>query len=320
MWRATTSLGTAIALLSASPSLAQQSASLATAPIAESPQGGAQAASPERVPNLIPLTPGMIRELGKRFGDTKRAQEGASTEFAAPASRRVNVAFTPGQAVNIIETVKGYPTALSFFDRTGEPWPIEWNTNSNPAGVADGANCNTGPNSGGPAVAAVGFYVCTPTKGSNVLEITPMSLEPRGGLVVTLQGAPKPISFLLIGGGARYDADMSVQVSERGPNAKAGAGRALAPDTAVPFLTAMLDGVPPAEATPLSVKGVPPDELRAWKLGDRVYLRTRLTLISPEWTASENGEGGLTVYEVPATPVVLLSHYGHTVSASLTDD
>lgn len=321
MSRAARLLGTAMALASASPALAQQTASLGNPNTAVAQGGDAQAAAPDRLANMIPLTPGMIRELGKRYGDNKRAQEGVSTELAAPATRRVNVAFTPGEAVNIIETVKGYPTAVSFFDRTGQPWPIEWNTNSNPAAVADGGNCNTGPNSGGPAVAAVGFYVCTPTKGSNVLEITPMSLQPRGGLVVTLQGAPKPISFLLIGGGSRYDADMSVQVSEHGPNAKAGAfARAPAPDTAVPFLTAMLDGVPPAEATPLSVKGVPPDELRAWKVGDSVYLRTRLTLISPEWTASENGEGGLTVYQLPATPVVLLSHYGRTVSASLAED
>ncbi|MEK8121699.1 DotH/IcmK family type IV secretion protein [Methylocystis sp. IM4] len=309
-------LAAAVLMTAASSCLAQQAASLSA-----TGDGGAQtAAAPDRVANIIPLTPGMIRDLGKRYGDNKRAQEQSTTEFAAPATRRVNVSFTPGQAVNIIQTVKGYPTALSFFDRTGEPWPIQWDTNSNPAAVTDGGNCNTGQNASGPAVAATGFYVCTPAKGSNVLEITPMSLQPRGGLVVTLQGAPKPISFLLIGGGGRYDADLSVQMAERGPNARPGAARAIAPDTAAPFLTAMLDGVPPAEATPLSVRGVSPDELRAWRVGDRVYLRTRLTLISPEWTASEAAEGGLTVYQVPATPVVLLSHQGRTVSASLTED
>jgi len=65
-----------------------------------------------------------------------------------PAARRVNVSFTPGQTVPIIHTVRGYPTALSFFDKTGEPWPIMWDTNSNPAGVAETANCNGGPNAG----------------------------------------------------------------------------------------------------------------------------------------------------------------------------
>jgi intracellular multiplication protein IcmK len=80
----------------------------------------------------------------------------------------------------------------------------------------------------------------------------------------------------------------------------------------------MLQGVPPADAVPLSVEGVSPDDLRAWRLGRNTYLRTPYTLISPAWTASE-AEAGLTVYAVPNTPVVLLSVSGRTVSASLKD-
>jgi intracellular multiplication protein IcmK len=288
-------------------------------PRVDSP-AGAQAPGGAVPDNAIPLTPDMIRDLGRRFGETKRAQEEAATQVAVPVNRRVSVTYTPGQATNIIQTVKGYPTALSFFDATGQPWPIAWDTNSNPAGLAGGSNCSSSQSAGGPAVAAVGFYVCTPVKGSNVLQIAPASLQPRGGLLVTLQGAPKPISFLLIGGGERYDADVSVQVADRGPNAKVQIiTRPNAPETGAAYLTAMLDGVPPAEATPLMVSGVSPEELRAWRLGDRMFLRTRLTLLSPEWTASENGEGGLTVYSVPATPVVLLSERGRTVSASLSE-
>ena len=67
---------------------------------------------------------------------------------------------------------------------------------------------------------------------------------------------------------------------------------------------------------PLSVVGVSPEGLRAWRLGRNVYLRTRYTLLSPEWTASE-AEGGLTIYVVPNTPYVLLSVNGRTVSAKL---
>jgi intracellular multiplication protein IcmK len=289
-------------------------------PASAEPPGepGQQAQSPV---NAIPLTPEMIRELGKRYGDNERAKEDVTTQQASPVSRRVNFSYAPGQATNIVNTVKGYPTAVSFFDNTGQPWPIAWDTNSNPAGAAaGGANCNTASGTGGPAVAAVGFYVCTPVKGSNVLEITPASLQPRGGLLVTLEGAPKPIAFLLVAGGRSYDADLSVSVAERGPNAKVQiATQTAAPDTGAPFLTGMLEGTPPADATPLSVAGVSPDDLRAWRLGDRVYLRTRYTLLSPEWTASEAGEGGLTVYAVPATPVVLLSANGRTVSAALKD-
>ena len=221
------------------------------------------------VESAIPLTPGMIRDLGRRVGDNRRAEEEVNTEIASPISRRVNVSFAPGQSTPIVRIVKGYPTALSFFDRTGQPWPIEWDTNSNPAGQANNGNCNQGPaGGGGPAVASAGFYVCTPTAGSNVLQVAAASLQPRGGLLVTLKGAPKPISFMLVAGGGTYDADLTVQVAERGPNAKGPATGPVAPDTASPFLTAMLDGAPPAEAEPLAVSGVSPDDLRAWKVGE----------------------------------------------------
>jgi len=270
--------------------------------------------------DAIPLTPEMIEELGRRFNATQRAREEAVTPLAVPLNRQINVSFAPGAATSIINTVKGYPTAVSFFDSTGQPWPIQWDTNSNPAAVAGGTNCNApNSNAGGPSVAAIGFYVCTPTKGSNVIEITPVSLSPRGGLVVSLEAAQKPITFLLVSGGGRYDANLSIHVADRGPHAKVAImTQPNAPETGAAYLTGMLEGVPPADAVPLSIEGVSPDELRAWRLGKNVYLRTRYTLLSPEWTASE-AEGGLTVYAVPATPVVLLSVDGRTVSALLKD-
>ena len=271
--------------------------------------------------DALPLTPEMIEELARRYNATKRAQEEAVTESAVPINRQINVSFAPGGATSIINTVKGFPTAVSFFDSTGQPWPVQWDTNSNPAAIAGGTNCNvqTNASGGGPAAMAVGFFVCAPTKGSNTLEITPVSLVPRGGLVVSLESAPKPLTFLLVTGGGRYDANLSIHVADRGPYAKIDImTQPDAPDTGAPFLTGMLEGVPPADAVPLDVEGVSPDAIRAWRFGRNVYLRTRYTLLSPEWTASE-AEGGTTVYAVPATPVILLSVNGRTVSALLKD-
>ena len=285
---------------------------------ANSANGNSPAAQ-KAVQDAIPLTPEMIEELARRYNATRRAQEQAVTELAAPLNRQVNVSFAPGAATSIINTVKGYPTAVAFFDSTGQPWPIQWDTNSNPAAITGGTNCNAPANGGGPSAVAIGFFVCTPTKGSNVLEITPMSLAPRGGLVISLEGAPSPLTFLLISGGGRYDADLSVHVASRGPHAKVEIiTQADAPDTGAPFLTGMLEGVPPADAVPLSVEGVSPDAVRAWRLGPNVYLRTNYTLLSPEWTASE-AQAGTTVYAIPNTPVVLLSVNGRTVSALLKD-
>jgi intracellular multiplication protein IcmK len=273
----------------------------------------------DRAQSAIPLSPELIEQLAQRYKAAKRAQEESVAELAAPLSRRVNASFAPGSAISIINTVKGYPTAVSFFDSTGQPWPIQWDTNSNPAAIAGGQNCNAQTNQGGPSAIAIGFFVCTPTKGSNVLEITPVSLAPRGGLVVSLEAAPKPLTFLLVAGGGRYDADLSVHVADRGPHAKVEImTQPDTPDTGAPFLTGMLQGVPPADAIPLNVEGVSPNGLRAWRLGHNVYLRTSYTLLSPEWTASE-AEAGTTVYAVPNTPIVLLSVNGRTVSASLKD-
>ena len=209
--------------------------------------------------------------------------------MAAPVSRRVNVSFAPGQATSIIQTRKGYPTAVSFFDSTGQPWPIQWDTNSNPAAIAGGTNCNVKPNAGGPA-SPRSASSSAPRQGSNVLEITPVARAARrsGG---DASRARRSRQFLLVSGGGRYDADLCVQVADRGPHAKVEiVTQPDAPDTGAPFLTGMLEGVPPADATPLAVEGVSPEDLRAWRLGRNVYLRTRYTLLSPEWTASRTAK------------------------------
>jgi intracellular multiplication protein IcmK len=309
-------------------SYAQDASGPSTAPPTTAPAdpglSGLDPAGRRAVHNAIPLTPEMIQELERRYGAAQQAEEQATQQIASPVSRMISVTFAPGQATSIIQTVRGYPTAISFFDSTGQPWPIGWNTNSNAANVVGGTDCNSAQSgssgNGSPSVEAVGFYVCVPVKGSNTIEITPMSLVPRGGLVVNLQNGPKPLSFLMIAGRDRYDADMSVHVSERGPKAKVMVDtRPGAPVTGAPYFNAMLAGVAPADAVPLDVSGVSPDDVLAWRLGGETYIRTRFTLMSPAWDASESGEGGTTIYAIPSTPVVLLSADSRTVSAELKD-
>ena len=307
-----------VSLLLTAPALARAQSTIPLGPDVTSTQGQTEAT--RRVQDAIPITPEMIRDLARRYQENSRTQEETLTSLASPTSRAVAVNFAPGAATSIIQTVKGYPTALSFFDSTGQPWPIAWDTSSNAAGGTSG-NCNTNAaGASGPAVEIVGFHSCVPVKGSNVLQITPLSLAPRGGMLVSLQGAPKPLAFLVVGGRDRYDADVSIRVADRGPNARVRIDtRPGAPVTGAPYLNAMLAGVAPADARPLSVEGVAPDDIRAWRLGDDVYLRTRYTLMSPPWSASENGEGGVTIYALPATPFVLLSVNGRTISAQLKD-
>jgi len=251
----------------------------------------------------LPLTGEMIDDLARAHGQVREAEERAMQgSIALPATRSVNISLGPGGATPILEAVRGYPTAIAFLDSTGQPWPIIWDTNSNPN------------------VDNSGFDVSVPEKGSNVMQIIPRSPAPRGGLLVYLKGAPVPLTFMVIAGRERYDARVDARVADRGPNAKVQIiTRPNTPETGAAYLTAMLDGTPPAEAVPLAVSGVSPDEVRAWRMGGRVYLRTRYTLISPEWVASEAGPSGVSIYALPATPIVLLSANGRSVSARLTE-
>ena len=284
---------------------------MAPAPGLDDPNfGAAVQATPQ-----LGLTPEMILELGRRFRETQNAREAVMAPSAAmPVTRSVNASLGPGGATSIIQAVQGYPTALAFVDATGQPWPIAWDTNSNPA--SDGS----GGAGGSPAVQATGFDVKVPLKGSNVLQIAPRSSVPRGGILVNLQGAATPLTFMVVGGRDRYDARVDVRVANRGPNARVQIiTRPNTPETGAAYLTAMLDGAPPAEAVPLSVSGVSPDDVRAWRLGDKVYMRTQYTLLSPEWTASEHGPDDVAIYAIPSTPVVLLSANGRSIAARLTE-
>ncbi|GBQ54134.1 type IV secretion protein DotH [Komagataeibacter xylinus] len=282
------------------------------------------AAEGEAEHEAIPFTPEEILRLGERLKDVRRATEQVGTEFATPNARpAIRVSFAPGQQTSLIFTTKGYPTALSFVDSTGQPWPIAWNTSGNSANPDGSTNCasgKSGASAGNPAVETTGFYTCVPFKGSNTINIEPMSLQPRGGLLVTLQNAPKPVSFLLIAGRGSYDDNLTVRMSEGGPNAREPVdSRPGVPATGEPYMNAMLSGIPPASAVPLAVEGISPDDVHAWRIGNEVYLRTRLHLMTPSSDSMEQGEGGYTLYAFHESPVVLLSDAGRTVSAHIRD-
>jgi intracellular multiplication protein IcmK len=65
------------------------------------------------------------------------------------------------------------------------------------------------------------------------------------------------------------------------------------------------------------VEGVSADAVRVWQMGDKDYIRTSYTLLSPEWVASEDGSDGTTIYAIPQSPAVLLFANGRTVAVHL---
>ena len=325
-------LGTTIALVAASPAALGQAASgsdggdpnaKATASI--DPNAKVAAASIPFIPDAL------VDELARRLDSQRRASERATNPVLAnPRNRSLNVSLGPGDITPVVQTVMGYTTTIAFLDSTGQPWPIHWQENSNPSvpvpqpqgGVT---NASAGAGVGvAPAVSfATGFDIAVPVKGGNMLTITTRSPGPRGSIAVILEGANAPLSFMLMGNSREFDSQLAVMVKGHGPNAKAasgvGFGRSLGPVTGAAQLTSMLDGVAPSQAVPLGVSGMSPDDIRAWRLGDRIYLRTRARVVSPQPIATEKGMDGVAIFEIPAVPSVLVTSGGQLASIHLQE-
>jgi intracellular multiplication protein IcmK len=84
-------------------------------------------------------------------------------------------------------------------------------------------------------------------------------------------------------------------------------------------MISILDGTPTSSAVRLKVEGTD-GRTSVWKIEDRMYLRTPLTLLSPAWDSSVSSADGMKVYTVPSAPVVLLSDQGRMVSVSISQD
>jgi intracellular multiplication protein IcmK len=265
----------------------------------------------------LPPPPSVRQDLYDRYDTGQKALDAEDDPhmLASPASRSLNVSFEPGAQIPIVRLAQGYPAAITFLDATGQPWPIAWDLATNKA-----ASCDDQGKSDRPTVRAVGINACVPQAGSNVLQITPVSRYPRGGLLVTLKDAPKPISFMIIAGTGAYDADLTVRITRRGPNAKDQASALGAvPDTSDPTLDKILSGTPPEEAVPLLVSGVSADRLRAWKLKDTMYIRTTFELSSPAASAHARAFD-VTAYAAPFSSRLIVSTGERLVPVFVQED
>ena len=65
-------------------------------------------------------------------------------------------------------------------------------------------------------------------------------------------------------------------------------------------------------------EGATPDAVQAWRIGDRMFIRTSALVISPQPLAREYTTGGVGIFAIPASPVVLASAQGRTFSLSLS--
>ena len=194
------------------------------------------------------------------------------------------VSLAPGATPPVIRLSAGFVSSLVFLDSSGAPWPI----NSYDLGNPQAFNVQW-------------------DKKSNTLLIQASSLYTYGNLAVTLKSLNTPVMLTLIPGQKAVDYRVDLRIQHLGPNAKAVLGGNGLPGVANPVLLGVLDGVPPAGSKSLKVSG---GQAQAWYEGGKIYLRTRLTVLSPGWLSTMTSADGTKAYEMPATPSILVSHNG----------
>jgi intracellular multiplication protein IcmK len=244
---------------------------------------------------LFPLSPEQIRDFMARYEKTREASQPPSSGPPKTQVRITTVSLDPGAEPPMLQLATGYVTTINIMDATGEPWPI--------LDVGVGGN-----------------FEVTPTQaGSHVVRVMPLASYAMGNLSILLDKLPTPIVFRLSTGDADVDLRYDARIPKFGPNAKIPLINRPRLEAGNESIMMLLQNAPPKDAKRLKVSGLDARTM-AWSLGDHVFVRTPLQLLSPAWDASVSSDDGMTVYEIGDAPVLLMSDNGAMVRAQITRD
>ena len=250
--------------------------------------------SPERYQALqniaaqaLPLTPQEILLLRTRYNQTQSAARRKFITPPKPTSSTQIVKVSPGSQSPVIRLSQGFVSSIVFVDSTGAPWPIEAYDLGDPSAV----NINW-------------------DHKSHIMMMQATTLYAYANMAIKLHNLDTPLVVTLVPGEHVVDYVATLRVQGRGPNAKPYVMSDSLSGKTDPVLLGILDGVAPMGATPLKIEG---GEAEAWLTHGRIFLRTRMTVLSPGWIATLSSPDGTHAYEMPKTPAILVSRYGKFV-------
>lgn len=269
-----------------------QQTMLNTAPVLDLPTSPeADTAFNALMQQNIPLTPQQVVRLRQLIDVSQRAAAIPATVPPKPVSTTLMINLAPGTTPPAIRLAQGYVTSLVFVDSTGSPWPV------------------AAYDIGDPKTANIQWD----GKG-NVMLIQAMSPYGDSDLVIRLVGLMTPITLELVSGQRVVDYRTDIHVSGLGPNSKDLPTGTPLPNSASQLLLQVLDGIAPSGSRQLTVRG---GDCQGWLLGDKMYLRTRLTVLSPGWIGRMVSPDGMYAYEIQKSSSVLVSQYGEPIELKI---
>ena len=240
---------------------------------------------------MFPLTPNQIVDVHRKFKEKELALVTSPSASPRPTATSQMVSLSPGATPPVIRLSQGFVSSVVFLDSSGAPWPIV----AYDLGDPDSFNIQW-------------------DKAGNTLLIQAKKLYNYGNLAVRLEGLNTPVMLTLVPGQKAVDYRVDMRVQGYGPNAKALPVNVGLPSAASNSLLKVLEGVPPSNSQRLLVKGGP---AQAWSMGDKMYVRTRLTILSPGWIGMMTSGDGTHAYEMLKAPVLLVSWHGKVMQLKL---
>lgn len=208
-----------------------------------------------------------------------------------PVVRTLTVRLDPGVPPPVLRLTRGQLTSVVFSDMTGQPWFIK-DVALNREMFSDG---HEGGSQGGQQ-----------SEPTNVLTVEPKTAASYGSVSIRLKGLPTPVIFVLAAAQQEVDLRVDAEVPGHNPDGLETTTFASLPSVDE-SLVGFLDGVPPQEARPLRVSGLPSTE--AWFYQDSTYVRTDAQPQYPAYYSSVRSASGRAVYRFNAreSSVTLLS-------------
>jgi len=248
----------------------------------------------EALERIAPLTPAEILDLRRDLDRRGAAMTQPLNQVGRPVRRVVSLDLSPGAAPEVVRTAFGQGGVVTFLDAAGRPWPVLDLDNFNPGGLD------------------VGIL------GVNGVSIGVKSATVRfGNIAVRLEGLSSPVTFGVAIGQEEIDYSVEMKLARYLPGLPAPVGSVEAlPSLAAPELLNYLLGTPPSTARALKSDN---PAAKAWQVNSQTMIvRTEALLASPRYSRRQSSASGMTVYELPASPRIILASQGQMQSVTVT--
>lgn len=246
---------------------------------------------------VAPLTPKEIVNLRKQIDERKDAftENITGRPPARPTSTQTTIDLSPGGTPPMLRVSMRQGATIMFVDAAGRPWPVEAADNFNDAGYA---------------VSQMAEHVFS----------VGMKQPQIGNIAFKLKDIARPVTVTVMPAqdSTDYNLDLVVPKFVGGVPPTAMASAAPAPSHMSDELMAYLYRTPPREARRLTIGGSGTDEIMAWQITPTsMAVRTSAQILSPAWMRRQGSSDGVFVYQLPITPVVVISQGGELRNVAL---